>query len=277
MGKIRVKSFDEEEQKKQEERRKAKKESRSKSKAPGLKGGERIVTVGPSLDEIESFPTSQAQETQGEKVSKKKKKFIKKKTKSNRYIANASLIKTDDLYNISKAIELLKKLKKAKFDETVELHINTKEKGLAYQLTLPHGTGKKIRVTVADQEHVDKIVSDIEKGQLDFDVLVAIPTVMQKLAKVARILGPKGLMPNPKNGTISDKPQDVVEKLSKGQISFKTEAQSPVIHLAVGKLSFDEEKLEENIRTVIKTIGDSKINAVTLKSSMSPGIKLKIV
>ena len=99
---------------------------------------------------------------------------------------------------------------------------------------------------------------------------------MPRLAKVAKILGPRGLMPNPKAGTISDKPEAVVEKLSKGQVSFKTEAQNPIIHMSVGKLSFDESKLSENIKAAISAIGAGKIENITLKSTMSPAIKIQV-
>ena len=98
---------------------------------------------------------------------------------------------------------------------------------------------------------------------------------MAKLAKVARILGPRGLMPNPKAGTITDKPDTVVEKLSAVQITFKTEAQFPLIHMSVGKVSFDDSKLAENIQSVISAIGPQNITGVILKSTMSPGIRIQ--
>jgi large subunit ribosomal protein L1 len=97
---------------------------------------------------------------------------------------------------------------------------------------------------------------------------------MAKLAKAARILGPRGLMPNPKNGTITDKPEALAEKFKGGQINYKTESQAPIIHASVGKISFKEEDLVENISEFIKTIGTAKIQTVTLKSTMSPGIKI---
>lgn len=275
MGKIRIKSFDQDDQKKQQDRKKAKKEAKKTSKAAGLKGGERVVSVGPGADEMDLTlkPKTQAEE---KKVSKKKAKFIKKKVKSKRYINNLSFLKKDTLYSLSQALATLKKLKSSKFDETVELHINTKEKGISGQVTLPHGTGRQLRIKVVDSQNVDDLIAAVEKGKIEFDVLVATPSVMAKLAKVARVLGPKGLMPNPKMGTITDKPDQLMEKLSKGQTNYKCEPEAAVVHVSVGKLSFEEKKLEDNINAMLTSIGSNKIEKVTLKSTMSPGIKLKV-
>ncbi len=149
-------------------------------------------------------------------------------------------------------------MKRTKFDETVELHINTIETGVSGSLTLPHGTGKATRVTIADvtqdEKAVDDLIKNIEAGKIDFDVLVATPPTMPKLAKVARVLGPRGLMPNPKNGTVTAKPDDIANKFAGGQFNYKTEAKFPILHLAVGKLSFGDKKLEENITTAVKAI-----------------------
>ncbi len=112
----------------------------------------------------------------------------------------------------------------------------------------------------------------MEKGKIDFDALVAHPQVM---AKVARFLGPKGLMPNPKNGTISPTPEKVAEKLTGGEIAWKTEADFPIIHQVIGKLSFKDKQLEENFQAFTKSVGETKIKNITLKSTMSPGIKVK--
>lgn len=99
---------------------------------------------------------------------------------------------------------------------------------------------------------------------------------MPKLGRVAKVLGPRGLMPNPKNGTISEKPEEVAKKYEGGQINFKTEAKSPIMHLTVGKMSFGKEKLTQNVESLISAIKKSNIINATLKSTMSPGIKLKI-
>jgi large subunit ribosomal protein L1 len=100
--------------------------------------------------------------------------------------------------------------------------------------------------------------------------------MMPKLARIAKILGPRGLMPNPKNGTITDNPQDLVKKYEGGQISFKTESKAPILHLTVGKMSFGKEKLIENANALFNAIKKQNIASITLKSTMSPGVKIKI-
>ena len=116
----------------------------------------------------------------------------------------------------------------------------------------------------------------VEKGKINFDILIASPSQMPALAKVARVLGPRGLMPNPKNGTISEKPEEAAKKFQGGAMNFKTESKQPLIHLAVGKISFKESDLKENITTVISAVKKNRIKKMTLKSTMSPGIKLQV-
>ncbi|MBI2190183.1 MAG: 50S ribosomal protein L1 [Candidatus Levybacteria bacterium] len=204
------------------------------------------------------------------------------RTRSRRYQTVAGLVEKNKLYPINEALSLLAKLKTARFDETVELHINTIENGISGTLTLPHGTGKKTRVAIADpstssgQVQLDELLKKIEKGKIDFDVLLATPDVMPKLAKVAKFLGPRGLMPNPKNGTITDKPAEAAKKYEGGQTSFKTESKTPIIHLSLGKISFGEKKLMENIVAVLKALPSQKVKNATLKLTMSPGIKIKL-
>ncbi|PIR78942.1 MAG: hypothetical protein COX79_02345 [Candidatus Levybacteria bacterium CG_4_10_14_0_2_um_filter_36_16] len=286
MGKIRVKtigdeSLEQEEQKKLKEKREQKtlREGQGVAHLKNMGGGQRITTVGPTEEEIlaqtldqtsQEGTTSEAQSDSGGKT--KKEKFKKVKVFSKRYKENKNLVAKDTIYPLSEGISILRKFKKGKFDETVELHLNVKEKGISGQIPLPHGTGKKLRIKVADEA----LIAEVEKGKIDFDILIAAPATMPLLAKVAKILGPRGLMPNPKNGTITDKPDALIEKLSHGQVSYKTESEAPIIHLSVGKISFEDKQLEENIKTTLKTIGSEKINSVTLKSTMSPAIRLVV-
>ncbi|OGH38090.1 MAG: hypothetical protein A3B44_04170 [Candidatus Levybacteria bacterium RIFCSPLOWO2_01_FULL_38_21] len=187
------------------------------------------------------------------------------------------------VYSLSEALMLLVKFQKTKFDETVELHLNTVRTGISASLTFPHGTGKKTKVAIADdpsassgQVKLDTLINKIDSGNIDFDILIAHPNAMPKLAKLAKILGPKGLMPNPKNGTITQNPQDLIKKYEAGQISFKTEAKTPLIHLSVGKVSFGEKKLKENIDAILQAVKPENIQKIVLKSTMSPGIKIKM-
>ena len=293
MGKVKVKVVGDEqaeqealdEQKKKREQKAL--DKKNKVKGVGLGGGERINSIGATeediLAEVEGEKTEKA-DTAGqtkalqEEESKPKAKSQKSKaknearTKSKRYQENKSQVAARTTYPLSNAVEILRKFKNSKFDETVELHINVREKGVHGAVTLPHGTGKELKIVIAD----DAIISEVEKGKINFDILVAHPSMMPKLAKVAKILGPRGLMPNPKAGTITDKPEDAVKKLAAGQVAFKTESGGPIIHMSVGKVSFKDNQIEDNVKAALNAIGASKISTVTLKSTMSPGIRLQV-
>lgn len=279
MGKVKIKVLgDEQQEEAQKEKNEIKREQKDLREGKkvahvsGMKGGERTTTVGVSEEEIAAELDSKETHPEENAPKSKKAKFEKKKhARSKRHLENKKLTTTTPSH-ITKGIEALRKFKKTSMDETVELHINTKEKGISGTVSLPHGTGKTLRIKIAD----DAVIAEVEKGKIQFDILVTTPQMMPKLAKVARILGPRGLMPNPKNGTITDKPEVAVEKLSKGQISFKTESAAPLIHLSVGKLSFEDKQLADNISTVLSAIGAAKISAVTLKSTMSPAVRLAV-
>lgn len=179
-------------------------------------------------------------------------------------------------YPISEAIKLLKKEPKRKFDSTVELHINInvdtkkQDEQVRYTTVLPHGTGKTLRVAVmasqkvknADLELTEADVAKIEKGEIrpgrDFDILVAEPKTMPKLAKAARILGPAGAMPNPKAGTVSEDVEKAVELIKKGKVEIKTEQNFPIIHTRIGKLSFEPTQLEQNYSEIMTTLASHK-------------------
>lgn len=299
MGKVKVKVIgDEQSEQEQLEEQKVKREQKAAKKASvkgvGLGGGERINSVGVSEEEIAaqmlneeksrsageaengSTETESASEKNSDepmvKKEKKPRRKVEARVRSGRHVSNSGMVAVKTAYPVKNGIEILRKFKKSNFDETVELHINVKEKGINGQVSLPHGTGKTLRIKVAD----DALLDQIEKGKIDFDVLVATPDMMPKLARVARVLGPRGLMPNPKNGTISANPAEVIEKLSKGQVNYKTEAQAPVIHMSVGKLSFDDKQIEDNISSVLSSIGSSKIEKVVLKSTMSPAVVITV-
>ncbi|MFH1535735.1 MAG: 50S ribosomal protein L1 [Patescibacteria group bacterium] len=282
MGKIRVKTLGAEElEEKQKKDAKVKREQKILSQ----KAKESAVEepVEPKKEEVKT------EEKKEVKTKTKKEKFKKTQSRKRSQRYNSAKVMVEKKpYKLSEALEVLAKLPKGKFDETVEIHINTLETGISGNLTLPHGTGKKTRVAIA----TDALIEQIEKGLpatpsqtsglrggrglIDFDILVATPDMMPKLAKVAKILGPKGLMPNPKNGTITQNPESVIKKFEGGQINFKTEAKSPIIHLTVGKLSFGDKKLSENIKTALSAIPAGKIKKVILKSTMSPAIKIEL-
>lgn len=292
MGKIRITTLGSEEEKELKEKRSVQREEkkkREKSTQPekihisGMKGGQKVKSVGAqSEEEIEKLIkiSRQVEEiekggisVEGEEKKAKKKKKVKIRGKN----YQSALMKIDARrqYPISEAVALLRQITFVNFDETIELHINTVEKGLRGTVSLPHGTGKKIRVAIAEENNVEKLVEDISSGKITFDALVAHPKAVGKLARVAKFLGPRGLMPNPKNGTISENPKEIAKKLEGGEISWKTEAEFPIIHQVIGKMSFKDGQVVENYQALIKSINPLKIQKIVLKSSMSPGIKIQ--
>ena len=295
MGKIRVKTIGDEEQEKVDakkaqaraEAKKAREEAEARH-AADTQVNTTEAKQSPAEEKAESAKTDEVkaeekQEEQTVKEAKKDKKEYKKATvkrhKSTSYQKVAAVLDKSKTYKLTEALPLLEKMKRTKFDETVELHINTIEKGISGSLTLPHGTGKTTKVVIANQtvdpQQVEELIKKIESGKIEFDILIATPDTMPKLAKVARILGPRGLMPNPKNGTVTPKPDDIAKRFEGGQFNFKTEAKFPIIHLTVGKLSFGDEKLSDNIKTAVKAVKSKNIKSMTLKSTMSPGIKIE--
>ena len=209
---------------------------------------------------------------------------------------------TQEMQKIEQAIETVKQSCKAKFDSTIEVHFNLgldpkkQEQQIRVTTTLPNGTGKTKKVAVmcakpvknADLELSESDISKIESNAIkpgsDFDVLVVEPSYMPKIAKVARILGPKGMMPNPKNGTVAQDVEAAVEEIKKGQVELKMEQLAPIMHTVIGKKSFDTKKLVENFEEVIKTLNKNKpqkakpdwINSCFVSASMSPSVQVDL-
>ena len=260
----------EEVEKEQAEKAKARRESKK-----SLKQG-KSENVRPEKDKTveEAAPEVEAKvEKPSKKESAPKDKTSRvKKVRGKNYKKSSSKVDVKKKYRLTDAVSLLKKIHYTSFDETVELHLNVLNAGLKGQVSLPHGTGKTTKAVIA----TDEVLAEIEKGKLNFDVLIAHPSFMPKLVKYAKTLGPKGLMPNPKNGTISDDPEAAIKKLAGGAVNYKTEAKFPLVHLVVGKVSFKEEDLAENIRAFVNSIAKNNIKDVFLKSSMSPSIRLEI-
>lgn len=273
MGKIRTRILGLEEiEQKQKKEQKEKAAEKKKIRAPGLKGGERMVAVEVGEKEIEKMEKAKKILEETKKKEGKKEKKVKLKTRGKNYQQAKNQIDKNKFYSIKEAIVLLKKIKYTNFDESVEIHLNVDKTGLKGEVELPYSTGKKIRVAIVD----DKILADIEQGQINFDILIAHPSFVPKLVKFAKILGPKGLMPNPKNGTIATNPQEAAKKFEKGLLHWKTESKFPLIHQMLGKISQKEEELEENIKTFLKSVGLNHIKSVFLKTTMSPSLKIKL-
>ncbi len=263
---------EEELKKKQSEKLRQKKlrASGKTAKAPGLAGGQRVVdTTVESLAELEVIEKKQ-QEAAGIPAPSAARR--RKAGRSKPYQAAKSKVTIDHLYPISDAIKLLREISLAKFDSTVELHLILKEKGISKEIELPHSTGKTRKIGIADDEFIKKLESGAVN--LDLDSLYASPDQMGKLVKFAKILGPKGLMPNPKTDTVVADPAAAIKKFSDKSIVLKTEKDAPLIHTVVGKLSMTDAQLTVNISAILKSL--SQISKAVLKSTMSPAIKLAL-
>jgi len=275
MGKVKPRILgleDVEKKQKQEQKQKASEKKLNKQKkSPVGVGLDRPVSVGRD----QSVSIEHAQPMFETAPKKEKKQPTKKKTvrrRGEKYQKVKQMVDKNKRYSLKEASALIKKLKTAKFDEAVELHLNVEKVGLKGEIDLPYSTGKIIKVAVVD----DALLAKIEAGKLDFDILVSHPSFMPKLARFAKILGPKGLMPNPKNGTISTTPEEVVKKFAKGVLRWKTEPKFPLIHQMIGRVSLSEKQIEENAAAFLSAVGKQKIQKVVIKLTMSPGIKIDL-
>ena len=221
-----------------------------------------------------------------------------------RYSEAAKLIEKTKTYDLEEAVALVKKIASAKFDETIEAHFRLGVDGrhadqqVRGAVVLPHGTGKTVKVLVfakgnkvdealaagADYAGGDELVPKIQnEGWLDFDVVVATPDMMGVVGRLGRVLGPKGLMPNPKAGTVTMDVTKAINDIKAGKIEYRLD-KSNIIHVPIGKASFTEEQLNENFQTLIDAIIKAKpaaakgqyIRSATLTSTMGPGVKLNV-
>ncbi len=235
-------------------------------------GAKRKTGVISSTDEIKIVEAPAEEVTgQGAVTSEAPKKKASSRIRSKRYVSARSQVDKTKKYSTSAAIELVKKLSYAKFDGTITAHAVVKEVGVSVPLTLPHSTGKTVNVAVAS----DEVLAKIADGKIDFDILVAHPSYMPKLAKFAPVLGPKGLMPNPKNGTLTPNPEAQKKKLEAGTVTIKTEKKAPLLHVRIGKNSMATKQLVENVEALTKALG-IKLVSLVVASSMSPGVKVAV-
>jgi large subunit ribosomal protein L1 len=221
---------------------------------------------------------------------------------SKRYKQSAALV-SETPVAIEDAVKILKKFSKAKFDESVEisfyLGVDPKQSNQVVRgtVSLPHGTGRDVRVLVfcrgeeskaaeeagADYIGADELINKVAGGWTEFDVVIAHPNMMKDISKLGKVLGPRGLMPSPKVGTVTQDLAKAVKEVKKGKVEFKSDKTSG-LHLACGKISFDETKLVENINTVIKTVVDYKpqtakgtyIKNVAISTTMGPGVQVDL-
>lgn len=206
------------------------------------------------------------------KLEEQAAKAVVNKPKHGKNIVSAqNKIDKNRTYSLPEAITLVRETSFVKFDATVEMHTRIRKETFSAQVSLPHGTGKEKRVVFA----TDNTVSELEAGKINFDVLLATPEMMPKLVKFAKLLGPRGLMPNPKNGTIV-KNEEAVKNFSTATITVKTEKTAPIIHLAVGKLSMSDKDIQDNIETLVTAINPKQVLSMHLSSTMGPSVKVAI-
>lgn len=227
-----------------------------------------------------------------------------KMKRGKKYIEASKLIERGNLYDRDEAIALVKKAATAKFDETIEVHIRTgcdgrhAEQQIRGAVVLPNGTGKTVKVLVfakgdkvneaeaagADYVGGDELIPRIQnEGWLDFDVVVATPDMMGVVGRLGKVLGPKGLMPNPKAGTVTMDVTKAINDIKAGKIEYRLD-KSNIVHVPIGKASFTEEKLEENFNALMDAIVKAKpsalkgqyLRSITLASTMGPGVKVSV-
>ena len=221
-----------------------------------------------------------------------------------KYVEAAKVYDKQTQYDRDEAVAIVKKLATAKFDETIEAHIRTgcdgrhADQQIRGAVVLPHGTGKTVRILVfakgpkadeaqaagADFVGAEELIPKIQnEGWLDFDVVVATPDMMGVVGRLGRVLGPKGLMPNPKAGTVTMDVTKAINDIKAGKIEYRLD-KTNIIHVPVGKASFTEEMLADNFQTLIDAILKAKpsalkgsyLKSVTLTSTMGPGVKLNV-
>ena len=224
--------------------------------------------------------------------------------KSKRYIANAEKVEKTKVYSVEEAIKLVKETSNAKFDSTIEVSLNLNldvkkaDQQLRGAIVLPNGTGKTKKILVlAKGDHAKaakdagadfvgevELITKIEKENwFDFDVIVATPEMMPALGKIGKLLGPKGLMPNPKTGTVTTDVAKAIDEIKKGKVNYRTDSYGN-IHGIIGKASFEDNKLAENLTTFVGVILKAKpstvkgkyVKNISISSTMGPGIKLDV-
>ena len=218
------------------------------------------------------------------------------------YRKAAEKIEANKLYTLEEAVKLASESNPSKFDASVEIHVRLNvdprqaDQNIRTTVSLPHGTGKKIRVAVfapeaehkaakaagADVVGDETFIAQLEKETVDFDVLVATPQYMPKLGKFARLLGPRGLMPNPKSGTVATDVAKAVKEAKAGKVEYRVDKQA-IVHLGVGKVSFGADKLQENAKAFFESLQSQKptslkggyVKTITITTTMGPGIKVE--
>tara|TARA_Y100001960_G_scaffold306725_1_gene362260 strand:- start:974 stop:1654 length:681 start_codon:yes stop_codon:yes gene_type:complete len=221
---------------------------------------------------------------------------------SKRHRENREVVDSEARYELSQAISILQNSKKTKFEESVDVAINLgidpkqTDQNIRGSAALPNGTGKTLRIAVfaegdeateakeagADKIGMDDLAEEVKSGNMDFDMVIATPSSMKLVGQLGQILGPKGLMPNPKDGTVTKNVKDTVTNAKKGQAMYRND-KAGIIHCSIGKVGFKSEEIQENFNALIDDIKKSRpsstkgvfIKTITMSSTMGPGIKIK--
>jgi large subunit ribosomal protein L1 len=272
--------------------------------AKTAKAGKRSAKAVAEADEKQAKEERKAAAADAEDKPKQAQKPARSKLerKGKGYRKSAELIDDTKSYSLADALNLVTKTSHVKFDATVEVHVNLgvdprqADQNLRDQLVLPAGTGRNVRVAVfgteddvatakkagADIAASDEFLQQLDKGTINFDILVATPAMMPKLGKYARLLGPKGLMPNPKSGTVTTDVAKAVSEAKAGRVEYRVDS-TGIVHIGVGKVSFGADKLTQNVRAVFASIKNNKpasikstyVKSVHLTTSMGPSIKVE--
>ena len=237
----------------------------------------------------EAAKTEEVVKTEVKEEKKKAAPVVVAKTKprSAKYKAALETIGVDGQlkYKVAEAVEMAQKGSYSKFSGTLEAHINTNMKNIRGLVSLPHATGRKLTVLAfgkdadksgADLVGTEETIDEISKGKFNFDVLITTAEWMPKLAKAAKVLGPRGLMPNPKSGTITDNLEKAVTDIQSGKMEYRTEANGQVIHVSIGKVTQPVDEIVSNIKVLYNIIGKSRIKKMTLAPTMGPGVKVEL-
>jgi large subunit ribosomal protein L1 len=248
----------------------------------------------------DTSPTDGSEEVMSKGPKPTTRPLIERRGKNYRKVAEK--VEADTLYTLDQAVKLAAETNPAKFDASVEIHVRLNvdprqaDQNIRATVSLPHGTGKTIRVAVfapeadhkaaqsagADVVGDETFLAQLDKEVIDFDILVATPQFMPKLGKYARLLGPRGLMPNPKSGTVATDVAKAVKDAKAGKVEYRVDKQS-IIHLGVGKVSFGGDKLVENAQAFFESLSSQKptslkggyVKSITVSTTMGPGIKVE--
>lgn len=251
-----------------------------------------------AVAEAEEKAAKEERKASAEEAEVKPKKPVKPtrsrlERRGKKYREAAKAIEKDKVYSLSEAVALAVKSNSVKFDATVEIHVNLNvdprhaDQNIRDNLVLPAGTGKTVRVAVfadedvkgADISGIEKITKELDKGTINFDILIATPANMPKLGKYARVLGPRGLMPNPKSGTVTTDIVKAVEQAKAGRVEYRVDS-TGIVHIGAGKVSFKPADLEANLRAILASLKSNKpasvkgtyVKAIHLTTTMGPSI-----